>query len=455
VSHEMMTIVSNSGRGIDGTYRSIGQRHICNIYRDRKEQFSLIADFMLDGLKRKYKCIYIVDENTKDGVLGALKEMESGADDSILDKLIFLTKEDSYLKGGSFDPDRMIKLLKDTQDAALAEGYPILRLTGEMTWIFSKLPGVEKLLEYEAKLNYFFPNSKTTAICQYNENKFDAKTLMGVLNTHPIVGIYGELYENPYYIPPDVYLASLIGEVPVAMYEKARGEIVKRMEVERERRRAELSLVETNKKLTILSSLNRHDLSNQLSVIIGYSALAKERDADPEMRKLIEAINKAGETMKVQLEFVKAYQDLGAAEPEWIDARSSISSAIENLNLGGISVRIDVPNIKVLADPMLEKVFYNLVDNSIRHGGGVKNIRISSDDSSNDLRIVYEDNGTGIKVEDKERIFERGFGKNTGLGLYLCREILALTGASIRENGKYKSGARFEIVVPSRNWTRA
>jgi signal transduction histidine kinase len=122
--------------------------------------------------------------------------------------------------------------------------------------------------------------------------------------------------------------------------------------------------------------------------------------------------------------------------------------------VGGISVRIDVSNIKVLADPMLEKVFYNLVDNSIRHGGGVKNIRISSDDSSNDLRIVYEDDGTGIKVEDKERIFERGFGKNTGLGLYLCREILALTGASIRENGKYKSGARFEIVVPSRNWTR-
>lgn len=446
-------MVSNSGRGIDGTYRSIGQRHICNIYRDRKEQFSLIADFMLDGLKRKYKCIYIVDENTKDGVLSALKEMEGSVDDSILDKLIFLTKEDSYLKGGSFDPDRMIKLLKDTQDAALAEGYPILRLTGEMTWIFSKLPGVEKLLEYEAKLNYFFPNSKTTAICQYNENKFDAKTLMGVLNTHPVVGIYGKLYENPYYIPPDVYLASLIGEVPVAMYEKARDDVVKRMEVERERRRAELALVETNKKLTILSSLNRHDLSNQLSVIIGYSALVEERNTDPETKKLIEAISKAGETMKAQLEFVKAYQDLGATEPEWIDARSSISSAIENLNLGGISVRIDVPNIKVLADPMLEKVFYNLVDNSIRHGGGVKNIRFSSEGSSDGLRIVFEDDGTGIKIEDKERIFERGFGKNTGLGLYLCREILALTGASIRENGKYKSGARFEIMVPSRNWT--
>jgi len=455
MSHETIAMVSNSERGIDGTYRSIGQRHICNIYRDRKEQFSLIADFMLDGLKKRHKCIYIVDENTKDGVLGALKEMEGSVDDSVLDRLIFLTKEDSYLKGGSFDPDRMIKLLQETQETALAEGYPILRVTGEMTWIFSKLPGVEKLLEYEAKLNYFFPNSKTTAICQYNENKFDAKTLMGVLNTHPIVGIYGELFENPYYIPPEVFLASLNGRVPVAMYEKARDDVVKRMSVERERRGAEFALGETNKKLTILSSINRHDLSNQLSVIMGCSGLAKERNIDPETKKLFEMITKAGESMKGHLEFAKAYQDLGATEPEWIDIRPNISSAIESLNVGDISVRIDVSNIKVLADPMLEKVFYNLVDNSIRHGGKVKNIRISSEGSSDDLRIVYEDDGTGIKIEDKERIFERGFGKNTGLGLYLCREILALTGASIRENGKFKSGARFEIVVPSSNWTHA
>jgi len=455
MSHEMMAIVSNSKRGIGDTFEPIVQGHLCNIYRDRIEQFSLIADFMLDGFKKRHKCIYIVDENTKDGVLGALKEMDGLVDESIFDNLMFLTKEDSYLKGGSFDPDRMIRLLQETQEMALAEGFPALKVTGEMTWIFSKLPGVEKLLEYEAKLNYFLPNSKTTAICQYDENRFDAKTLMGVLNTHPVVGIYGELYENPYYIPPDVYLASLIGEVPVAMYEKARDEVIKRMSVERKRRKAEFSLGEINKKLTILSSLNRHDLSNQLSVILGCSDLALKKNIDPEMKKLIGMIDRAGEAMKDQLEFAKVYQDLGATEPEWIDARSSISSAIESLNVGDISVRIDVSNIKVLADPMLEKVFYNLVDNSIRHGGKVKNIRISSEGSSDDLRIVYEDDGIGIKVEDKERIFERGFGKNTGLGLYLCREILTLTGATIRENGKFKSGARFEIVIPSSNWTHA
>jgi len=210
-------------------------------------------------------------------------------------------------------------------------------------------------------------------------------------------------------------------------------------------------LSETNRKLTILSSLNRHDLTNQLSIIKACSDLAM-KNIDPETKELIEMIAKAGESMKEQLEFAKAYQNLGATEPEWIEVRSSMSRAIESLNVGGISVRIDVSNIKILADRMLEKVFYNLVDNSIRHGGKVKNIRIFSEESSDGLRIVFEDDGIGIKVEDKERIFERGFGKNTGLGLYLCRAILALTGASIKENGKFKSGARFEIVIPPSHW---
>ena len=450
-----------------GTFDAIGQRHLCNIYRDRMEQFSLIADFMLDGLKKGARCIYIVDENTKDGVLGAFKDMRHAADSALLDRLVFLTKEDSYLKGGSFDPDRMIRLLQETQEKALAEGCPALRVTGEMTWIFSKLPGVDKLLEYESKLNYFFPNSKTMAICQYNENKFDAKTLMGVLNTHPVVGIYGELFENPYYIPPDVYLASLGGKVPVAMYEKARNDVIKRMSVEKERRRAELALEETNKKLTILSSLNSHDLSNQLTVIVGCSDFALEKNLDPATRNLFQKISTAGQKMREQLEFAKAYQDLGTAEPKWIELGPCIASAIDSLKVGrisaridslkvgGISFRIDVLDIKVLADPMLEKVFTNLVDNSIRHGERVRNIRLSaSEDSSDGLRIIYEDDGAGIAAEDKERIFDKGFGRNTGLGLYLCREILALTGASLRENGEPQNGARFEIAIPPSHWAR-
>lgn len=105
--------------------------------------------------------------------------------------------------------------------------------------------------------------------------------------------------------------------------------------------------------------------------------------------------------------------------------------------------------LEIFADPLLEKVFGNLVDNSLRHGERVKHITFSSVQmGSGDIAIVFEDDGIGIRDTDKERIFEKGFGKHTGLGLFLSREILAITDLSIRETGVYGKGARFEILVP-------
>jgi signal transduction histidine kinase len=97
---------------------------------------------------------------------------------------------------------------------------------------------------------------------------------------------------------------------------------------------------------------------------------------------------------------------------------------------------------------MLEKVFYNLLDNSIRHGERVTEIRISSCMSGQDPTVVWEDNGIGIPADEKEKIFERGYGKNTGLGMFLVREILSLTGITIQETGEPGKGVRFEMIVP-------
>ncbi len=66
-----------------------------------------------------------------------------------------------------------------------------------------------------------------------------------------------------------------------------------------------------------------------------------------------------------------------------------------------------------------------------------------------DLVVTFEDDGDGIGAKDKERLFERGFGKNTGLGLFLSREILSITGITITENGEPGKGARFELAVPA------
>ena len=65
-----------------------------------------------------------------------------------------------------------------------------------------------------------------------------------------------------------------------------------------------------------------------------------------------------------------------------------------------------------------------------------------------DLLLFFEDNGIGISEIDKARIFSRGIGKNTGLGLFLTREILAITRIGITENGGFRKGARFVLRVP-------
>ncbi len=110
------------------------------------------------------------------------------------------------------------------------------------------------------------------------------------------------------------------------------------------------------------------------------------------------------------------------------------------------------PGIEVFADPLVVKVFYNLMDNAALYGGKITFIRFSVEDDGDDHVIVCEDDGDGIIAQEKEKIFERGFGKNTGLGLALSREILSITGITIKETGVPGKGARFEITVPKDTW---
>lgn len=187
--------------------------HLACIYKNKKEQFSIVVPFILYGLKNNEKCIYITDENTKREILKTFNNFNpiEGYIDS--HQLEILTKEETYLEDGYFDPDTMITLLSQLEEQALKNGYKGLRITGEMTWILTKLPGTEKIIEYEAKLNYFFPTSKCIALCQYNEKKIDPEILFDVVCTHPSLIIYDTLYENSHYLPPDELFARMKGEV--------------------------------------------------------------------------------------------------------------------------------------------------------------------------------------------------------------------------------------------------
>jgi PAS domain S-box-containing protein len=183
--------------------------HICCIYRSEDEHRSVITPFVRLGLERNHKVIYIVDIHTAETVKEYFQEEEIDTE-QLLEKgqLILLTRHETYTSGGSFDPDAMISLLRDETRKALEEGYDALRVTGEMTWALTGLPGTERLIEYENKLNQFMPRHCCLAICQYDKRRFSPEVLLDVLRTHPYAIIGTEVYENFYYMPPE----ELLGE---------------------------------------------------------------------------------------------------------------------------------------------------------------------------------------------------------------------------------------------------
>nr|WP_232385615.1 response regulator [Methanoregula boonei] len=217
-----------------------------------------------------------------------------------------------------------------------------------------------------------------------------------------------------------------------------------------ERKRAEDALALASKKLNLLSSITRHDINNQLQALSEYLELSKEVLADPAaLSRYIANEERIAATIGHQIAFTREYEDLGVRAPVWQQLPEIIRLAGSQVPDNTIAFEFSTDHLEIYADPLLIKVFYNLFDNARQHGGGVTRITISPHISGAGLIITVEDNGKGIPGEDKPHVFERGFGKNTGLGLFLAREILSITGISISETGVPGTGARFEIAVPN------
>lgn len=217
-----------------------------------------------------------------------------------------------------------------------------------------------------------------------------------------------------------------------------------------ERKHADEALRLAYKKLGMLSSITRHDIQNQITALRGYLELSQGIVKDNRLLDIITREDKIADTISRQIEFSRYYEDLGMKAPEWQDVRDRILSAHSNLREGDhIDVSIGIPPVQVYADALIEKVFYNLMENSIRHGGHVTRVVFSFRKTSDSATIIYEDNGVGIAPDSRQYLFRKGFGKNTGLGMFLSQEILAITGLTIRENGEPGKGVRFEITVPN------
>ncbi|NLV27235.1 MAG: PAS domain S-box protein [Methanomicrobiales archaeon] len=266
---------------------------------------------------------------------------------------------------------------------------------------------------------------------------------------YPLVEHRGESFSTSYWL-------SLSGEMKYISVIASRlydldGSIVGAIESIRDitsHKMAEDALLVANKKLNLLSNITRHDIINKVMVSKGYLSLLKDSSPGPDQKELIDKVMRSLIDIDHFIAFTRTYQELGLKVPVWQDVKAVCNSAIKGVGSDDVLINNKLSDISILADPLMEKVCYNIIENAIRHGENLTQIDITAHETEEGLRISIRDDGIGIPDNQKELVFERGFGRNSGYGLFLVREILSLSGISISENGKYGSGCRFDIDVP-------
>jgi two-component system, sensor histidine kinase and response regulator len=219
-----------------------------------------------------------------------------------------------------------------------------------------------------------------------------------------------------------------------------------------ERRRVEKALDEANTKLNLMASITRHDVINQLTSQHESLEIAlATRDKDPvkAWKQVAAAAEIATQTLNT-IRFTGEYQKVGVKAPQWQNLHALVSVAADHTSPAGITLENSLPHDReIYADPLIGKVFANLIDNAIKYGKKITYLRFSLVPEGNSVIILCDDDGVGVPAQNKDLIFSYEYGMNSGLGLFLSREILAITGITLHETGREGTGARFELRCPA------
>lgn len=213
-----------------------------------------------------------------------------------------------------------------------------------------------------------------------------------------------------------------------------------------DRKKAEDELKKVNQKLGLLGEITRHDIRNQATIILGNLALSKCQGCTPER---LETVERSARMISSHIEFASDYQKLGTTAPQWQNVARTVEGLDICRGIDHLVISEQARRLSILADPMLRKVFHNLLEDSVRYGRTPADVSIDCQPAGGGLLLSYEDIGPGILDEEKDKIFEKGYGKGTGLGLFLSREVLAITGIKIKECGTFGQGVRFEMEIPA------
>jgi signal transduction histidine kinase len=207
-----------------------------------------------------------------------------------------------------------------------------------------------------------------------------------------------------------------------------------------------------NEKLRVVGSLTRHDVRNKLSSLNSHVYLLKKKlKQDPDVTKHLSEIEFASKQIIELLEFAQFYEKLGAEELKYVDVEKYVNDAVALFpQLQGVQLTNQCQGLTVLADSLLRQLFYNLIDNTLKHGEKTTQIRIHFETTGPQLKLIYEDNGFGIPNTHRDTLFEEKSNRGINHGLYVVRRICEVYDWTVAETGKFGQGAQFILSIPER-----
>jgi signal transduction histidine kinase len=206
--------------------------------------------------------------------------------------------------------------------------------------------------------------------------------------------------------------------------------------------------IDPGRRNQIIHTIIFHDTKNRLAALRGYADLLRESLSGSGFLSYIDKLEEIAADIERDLGVASMFSHLGLIAPRWQNVRDVVVRSASRELRGRIFMDNLPGSLWCLADPLFPRVFSNIFENARRHGERVTTIRVGVKEAEGGLVISVEDDGVGIPADQKERIFEHGFGRHTGYGLYLAREVLSIAGFSIQETGDPGKGARFDIHIP-------
>jgi len=183
--------------------------HIAGLYETEEERDEIIIGFLGEGNTVGDLQLYCPVEQTPETFKAKFNNAYPQCDCHVdmPDRFRILSAKDLYYPNGVFSPVEMDKGLNAFFEESQKNGERNVRATSEMAWALEAIPGIEHLMAYESRLNYFIPGKPWISICMYNVNTFSGATIMNVLKTHPYAISGGVITQNPYFVHPDKWLA--------------------------------------------------------------------------------------------------------------------------------------------------------------------------------------------------------------------------------------------------------